>query len=259
MQCCGLDLPTERFPTACREGIGDRKRCWRGLYERWRKLPAGPLRVRGQLANGFVPSLDGALHLDGILSAACMSLYASVVGDRVDPYVVPLPLGLSWVSRTGMPLWTATDLVPTDEAARGVTYLHARYPVHRADIAVKQSVLTSAGRYKDARIPMLVIAAAEVVGVCFGDREWVSKLLDLVTHVGKKGSHGHGRVLSWSVGPAEGVVEADVLDRRPVPIEFLADRDETIEAARIAPRRGWSPPYWHAPSHSPVRLPRWTI
>lgn len=256
MRCCGLDLPEDRFPTARWESSGHRKRSWRGLYDQWRTLPAYPLQVSATLANGYVSTIDGGLHLDGILSAACLSLFASRVEDCVAPSIIPLPLALSWVSPQGLPLWTATDLMPVDEVGKGVCYVHSRYPTHRADLASRQSAVMTAGRYKDARIPLQVTGAAAVEGFCIGDPAAVVKLLDRITHIGRKGAHGHGRVLRWEVEPCA-VTEDDVMDLRPVPIEYLAETGEGVVASRLFPRRGWTPPYWYAPAHAPVRTSAW--
>jgi CRISPR type IV-associated protein Csf3 len=257
MRCCGLTLDTARFPTAQREvKFGDSKRCWRGAHKRWKELEAKPLRIAATLANGYIPSLDGALHLDGILAYACFQLWASEIEARDNLYIIPLPLGLAWVAPDGLPLWLATDMIPVGQAVSGAIYIHARYPDHRAELAVKQSVLTTAGRYKDSRVPLSVVAADKVEGFCFGDPEALKTLLDRVSHIGRKGAHGHGRVLRWSIEDAPDLTPESVLERRTVPVAYFGDAG--VAGHRFAPRRGWSPPYWHTPSHAPVRLPQWT-
>lgn len=258
MLCGGIELPIDRFPTACREAMGEQKRCWRGLWRRWSELPAEPMRITATLASGYVAPIDGQIHLDGVLSAACLTVFASEA--YASPYVIPLPLALAWVAPSGEPLWLATDLSPVGPGAPpiGVSYIHARYPTHRADLADRQSANTSAGRYKDTRLPLPTAMTDEVEGYCIGNLLEVTKLLDRVTHIGRKSAHGHGRVFRWAVDPAPGVTPAFILDRRPVPVEFLGAHSIKTDPSRINPRRGWTPPYWHAPLHGPVRVPQWT-
>ncbi|HZT90322.1 MAG TPA: hypothetical protein VFA12_20445 [Stellaceae bacterium] len=249
-----LDLPVERFPTACREReYGDGKRCWRGLWRRWQHLPAEPLHIVGTLASGYIAPLDGALHLDGLLSAACLSLWASVVDDGIERYVIPLPLALAWASPAGDPLWLASDLRPIGAASRGSAYLHSRYPSERADLAVRQTAPTKAGRYKDVRMPLAVTVTAAVEGWCIGDRNAVTMLLDRVWHVGRKGAHGRGRVLSWQIEPAPEIDADYILDHRNVPVAYLAAKGLAVAPERLSPRLGWTPPYWHPASMAAVR------
>ena len=63
------------------------------------------------------------------------------------------------VDGAGRPLWLATNF-RTAATPHGVAYIHSRYPTYRADLADRQSVLTSAGQYKDARIPLRVTTAS---------------------------------------------------------------------------------------------------
>lgn len=259
MRCGGLDLPEARFPIACREReFGDTtRRCWKALWRRWRESPAKPLHIVGRLASGYVAGIDGALHLDSILSAACFDLYASVIDCRPDdePYVLPLPLALAWVSPSDRPLWLATDLRPVGEAVSGPVYLHSHYPTDRADLASRQAVLTSAGRYKDSRLPLSLTMTEAVEGWCLGDHDAIRMLLDRVTHVGRKAARGHGRVLSWQAEAAD-FDAAAIMERRPAPIDYLID--QAIPAARISPRQGWTPPYWHPGCQGPTRIATWT-
>jgi hypothetical protein len=256
----GLILPSSRFPTACRElEYGDTKRrCWRALWRRWHDMPGEPLHVIGRLASGYVAAIDDAIHLDALLSAACFSLYPSVVDDGIERYVIPLPIALLWVSPAECPLWATSDLRPSGAYKTGATYIHSRYPADRADLARHASVLTTAGRYKDTRRPLQIIATAAVEGWCFGLREPVFELLSRITHIGVKSAHGHGRVLSWSVEPASSVSIEAILDRRPVPIDYLATHGETVESGRVIPRQGWTPPYWHPECQGMVRRAIWT-
>lgn len=251
-------LDTSSFPTALREHMGERKRTWRGLWGRWEGAPKTPLRVTAQLATGFVPGIDSALHLDGILSAACMTLFASdPASNNGGELIVPLPLQLVWVCQaTRRPLWAATDMSPSIDAPNGVSYIHGRHPEDRSEFARPGATNTKAGRFKDTRIPMRVIAATEVVGWCVGIKDEVARLLDRIDNIGKKPSIGHGRVARWIVEDDPGISIDYIMERRPVPLSYLCTAGVSVSASRIA-RRGWTPPYWLAASHTDVRMP-WT-
>jgi hypothetical protein len=243
------------FPAVSRRSYGE-SRSYQALWERWRAAPKAPLHIVGRLASGFVPGTDGTIHLDSILSAAVFG--CDDVGAKVDPsesFVLPLPMALHWTDDAGRPLWLATDF-RADDPRDGTVYLHSRYPDHRADLADRQGVLTSAGRYKDTRLPLRVVTAAAIEAWCIGAADDIRALLETTTHVGRKSAHGHGRVVRWEVGPAPGIDADWILDRRMTPVAALGTT--AVAADRIAPRIGWTPPYWDARHHAACRRPQWT-
>lgn len=242
------------FPVVKRRDY-DAGRSYQALWERWQRAALEPLHIRGTLVSGYVPSIDGALHLDSILSAAVFGCRA--VGNKVcdsDLFVLPIPVKPHWVDADGWPLWLTTDFRATT-AHEGSAYLHSRYPTERADLADRQSVLTSAGRFKDVRMPLRIVSAATVEAWCIGVADEIRALLAEVTHIGKKPAHGRGRVIRWDVSLAPGIDARWILERRPVPIAALGG--EMVAADRIVPRTAWAPPYWDARRHAPCRAPRW--
>ena len=243
------------FPAVSRREY-DAGRSYQALWERWRTAPKAPLHITGMLVSGFIPGADDAVHLDGILSAAVFG--CSKVGAKVDPsesFVLPLPVDLHWVDDGGRPLWLTTDFRAADPQ-QGTAYIHSRYPDHRADLANKQSVLTSAGRFKDTRMPLRIITAGLIGAWCIGDVDEIRSLLAATTHVGRKPAHGQGRVVKWEVSAAPGIDAAWILERRMTPVAALGAT--AIIADRIAPRGGWTPPYWDARFHTTCRRPKWT-
>lgn len=233
-------------------------RSYTAVWERWRDAPKAPLLVRATMASGHVPTLDGTLHLDGILAAAVMgsSHVGATVGFR-ERFAVPLPIQLVWVSNQGWPLWAATDLKGEGGGCDAEVYIHRRHPTDRATLAAQTAVNTSAGRYRDVRLPLRTRIEPTLVGWCIGDRDLVADLLTGIEQVGRKGAIGQGRVLGWCVEPAD-VDLAWILDRRSVPLEYLAKVGAAALPDRIAPHASWTPPYWDAPRHRPCRLPSWT-
>lgn len=230
-------------------------RSYADLWDRWRPGPHVPLRVRGRMATGYLSGLDRALHLDGMLSGAVSGLQGPFV-DMAAKFVLPLPLALAWIDPSGRPLWAATELRPVGSVVEGDLYIHSRYPTDRAPLARRQAALTAAGQFKDVRIPLRVTAAAAIEGWCLGIAEEVAMLLDRVTHVGRKPAHGRGRVVRWTVTPAPGIDLAWILERRTTPLAALGDA--AVPARRVAPRIGWTPPYWDATFHAACRRAAWT-
>lgn len=244
-----------RFPAVSARSAKE-GRSYEAAWQRWRDGPHQGLRIMATLATPVLPGAEQGVHLDGVLSAAVLS--SRLVGasvSKVDDHVVPLPLALAWVDDDGRPLWAATDLRSMGPATEAEIYLHKRYPTDRAELAAKRGVLTSAGRYKDVRMPLRAIATWALVGWCIGIAEDVRSLLSGMTHVGRKGAIGQGRVLTWGVEPDP--VDLDwVLDRRSVPLAALGTA--AVPADRVAPRESWTPPYWDARRHAPCRSAAWT-
>jgi len=250
------------FP-AVRRSDHEAGRSWQALWQRWRDAPHAPLRVAARLAGSHVPGVDGALHLDGVLSAAALDAGpgGAITVRLPERFAVPLPLMLLWASPDGDPLWAATDFRPAIDghgagAGAGEIYIHRRYPADRAALADRPSVLTAAGRHKDVRLPIAVAAVPELEAWCLGLEREMRELVGRISHLGRKGSIGQGRVLAWTVEPAPAVDPAWILERRMVPLAALGP-DVPVAAGRIAPRGAWTPPYWDAARHAPCRAPRW--
>jgi hypothetical protein len=237
------------------ESRGKAERQFDALHQRWQAAEHEPLHIVGRLATGFVPAVDGALHLDSLLSAAAFTVHGGAKMCDTESFVLPLPLALIWVSGRGRPLWAATDLRPVGAVRDGVAYLHSRYPDHRSDLAIPRSTVTSAGPFKDVRLPLLIRVTADIEAWCIGIKDDIETLLAAVTNVGRKSAHGRGRVLSWTVEPAPGIDAAWILERRMTPLEALGGA--AVPACRIAPRIGWTPPYWDARLHAACRRPAW--
>jgi hypothetical protein len=215
---------------------GRRARNWESRRDACAALVGAPLLVRATLATPLVLSADG-LPLDGLLSWAALTAHP-VASDFDGAAVVPLPLRLQWVSETGQPLWCASALLPDGDGAPVAEYWHKRYPTHRAEFGVRMNADTQAGRWREYRVPLRVRAAVALSAICIGDRAEVERLLAVVTHVGKKGSMGYGRVANWSVAEADHAAD-DVLARRPLPDAYIGAKGGAL--------RGWTPPYWYAP------------
>ena len=230
----------------------------RGLaaaWDRWRSQPIAPFRVIARLAAPVSMGVTEAVHLDAVLSWAAHDKHGPYLTRPplapLENCVLPLPLGLVWVDAAGLPLWAASDLVPIGPAAQSVVYVHRRYPEHREPLQRERGANTAAGRWKDARIPQRVTVCERLEAVGFGDLEEVADLLLGLSHVGKKAAHGRGRVATWEVTPAPCLTLEAVMERRPTPVRALAPT-ASVSAGRLG-HGGYTPPYWDARRHGPVR------
>lgn len=221
---------------------GRRSPTWQNRREEYAALPKTTLIITADLVTPVIHAEASSTHLDGILSFAALTTFP-VVSTYERAAVVPLPLELAWVSPRGLPLWACTPLIPAVAGIATREYWHKRYPSHRSEFGRQVSAVTTAGRWKEYRVPVHAQSVERLRALAIGDSEAVSHLLQAVTHIGKKGSMGYGRVAQWTVKPASHSLH-DVLALRNVPAAYYADAEP---CGVLAPLRGWTPPYWYAP------------
>jgi len=226
---------------------------WREMHTRWQSEALSTLLVTAYLATPYIPApMGNEIHLDSLLGAALLQdLPAPVFFPSHSAAVIPIPLALLWQSEAGLPLWAATPLVALGDSVVGREYWHKRYPSDRADLSSKRAALTSAGRWKEYRTPVNAVTGEKVSGICVGVKAEIERLLALITHVGKKGSIGYGRVGRWEVTMIPGESN-DCLIGRPVPLSCPLGRG--LLQGRFEPLIGWTPPYWYAPWHEPCLI-----
>lgn len=221
---------------------GRRSRNWEQRRDEYAALPKTPLIITAELVTPIIHAERDRTHLDSILAFAALTNHP--VASHWDSMpVVPLPLHLEWVSPHGLPLWACGPLVPASAALSGSEYWHKRYPAHRAEFGSKLSAVTSAGRWKEYRTPVRAQSVDRLHALAVGHAQAIEDLLRVVTHAGKKGSMGYGRVARWHITPGAHEL-ADVLSMRPVPIGYYAGRQPR---GVLTPNRAWTPPYWYAP------------
>jgi hypothetical protein len=229
---------------------GRKSRNWEQRRDDYAALPKAPLIVTAELVTPIVHAERDRTHLDSILAFAAMTDHP--VASTFDDYcVVPLPLHLAWVSPQGLPLWACTPLIPATETMASREYWHKRYPTDRADFGDRMNAVTTAGRWKEYRTPVHASSVERLHALAMGDAAAVEQLLQTVTHIGKKGSMGYGRVARWSVTPATHTAD-DVLALRAVPVGYYAGREPR---GVLQLNRGWTPPYWYAPLWADCMVP----
>lgn len=229
---------------------GRRSRNWEHVRDRCRSLVKVPLTVTADLVTPVIHAEHDRTHLDAVLSFAALTVHP-VASDYDQAAVIPLPLDLAWVSAAGQPLWCCTPLTPAAPSLAAREYLHKRYPAHRAEFGQRLNAVTTAGRWKEYRLPLNARGVTRIQARCLGHAEELRRLLEVVTHIGKKGSLGYGRVARWTVEEAAHD-PADILAARAVPIDYYAGRSPV---GILVPLQGWTPPYWYAPWWRPCMVP----
>lgn len=226
-----------------------RSRNWESRRDKYAALPKEPIIVTAELATPVIHAERDWTHLDGLLSWAALTTHP-VESFCSDDAVIPLPLELAWVSPDGLPLWACTPLMSA-QGTDSREYWHKRYPSHRAELGSRLSANTTGGRWREWRVPLRAHAVQRLHALAIGNADEVERLLSVVTHIGKKGAMGYGRVARWTVTPGTHTLD-DVLVRRPVPVAFYEGR-EPVGVLEL--RRGWTPPYWHAPRWADCMVP----
>lgn len=160
-----------------------------------------PCRVTAHLSHGFA---GDAPYLDSILE-----LYRSHDDENSTPRGTEVPR--EKVGKIKIPIrreQLAGWPIPLSSAPifRAEHDSHAHFS--RSLATIDASLLhpdnrivlnTTGGKTKSYRLPLRVRTCDSMVWFCFAQPRWLRRLLDLVAWVGKKNSHGYGRVLSWSV------------------------------------------------------------
>ena len=238
MRINGRLLPSV-FPSHVKKGWGMKE-----LDEKYEALPKELLRVTAHCVTPVILGDDGVIHLDSVIGSAVAAAHpCPFKHDCWD--VFPMPLAILWQDDRGYPLWAATDLQPVGDKAVGREYWHKRYPADKAPFGKKQTANTTAGRWREYRVPVETVACERFEAACIGNREEVQRLLDHIGHIGKKTGAGYGKVAKWTVEPLhDEQPEMLVALNRPLPLEYA--RKNCIVGVRG--RRGWTPPYWFAPN-----------
>lgn len=234
------------LPSSGSQGVNMAEYGMRGYLERTLALPKVPLLVQGTLLTPYVAAdPSGALHLDALLSWATLQTYpVPLQWPAGCACTLPLPLALLDVvdgpEHARLPVWASGDLMPAGEALRDREYWHKRYPTDHAEWGKKLNADTGTGRWKEYRIPLSTTRTDRLESLCIGHAEEVLRLLDAVTHVGKKGTQGYGRVTNWTV------TEVDLTPEQA---------EQLIRTQRPMPGQGggaggFTPPYNYRPWHT---------
>lgn len=235
--------------------------------------PAIPLAVRARLASGIAQAAPWGIALDGLLASQLWADRKAAGRDAgeftpglldVDvPEDLPLPLARC-PAPDGRWHWAATCAHPE---GRPDIPVEVRYWTGRVDhrsleqlTPTLPAVLSDRqGRYRARHMPLLVTPCQSVSWRAIGDPEAIWALLDGITAIGKKRSHGEGHVLAWEVTPDPALdpwsaahLHPDGTLGRPTPPHCLAGRAIPDGGRGTA---GLRPPYMHPARQHEVHLP----
>lgn len=163
-----------------------------------------PLRVVAHLSGlgGPLSMPDGYIHLDALLAAAvCLrdEIPPALTAEELVPIEIPVerePGGRFHLCSASISAWEQME----------VRYLQRRFPVDlAATMTDMKRVNLAAGAQKNFRIPMEAgrVSGDRLTWFLVGDREGVSALLSLVSHLGKRRGVGLGKVARWEIEPCE--------------------------------------------------------
>lgn len=181
-----------------------------------------PMRVMVRLDEPLVGDLHRPLHLDGPLSWCAYLEWVEATGHRpppMRPHESPIDFGI------GLATWTAPPSAePVDRRALGADgqawghacSAHTPVPAALTAVAVRRKPNEQAmarytpdkrhhlgaGPYKARDVIHPAAWIGEITWWALGDPARVAQLLTRLTHIGRLGRHGYGRVAAIEVTPA---------------------------------------------------------
>lgn len=226
----------------------------------WRRSRFEPLKVTAHLRVGVVA--DQWLPLDGILLyQACRDAFgpqlATLPGGSPEKQGIEMPLlivhpgepdryyACSWAQP--QPWWLA----------EGRDHWNKRFDSQFAGLidfrGRRGKVIIEQGRYKAYHMPIFYRIARQIEWYCMGDPSGLRFLLSTVTHIGKKGSQGWGRVIRWEIEPwtEDWSVWRGKKLTRGVPARDVADKDRPFNVAVY----GIRPSYYRKENQMALMIP----
>jgi hypothetical protein len=216
----------------------------KGLYE---TINAVPLKIAAAL-NSQV-AISDFIALDGLLARCVLQerLGTTILDTANGPYYIPVPLKRLWTHPdNGLPLWAASFFMPTTDAVDDTTYFHKRAPRGERTKGTGKSdkfgIGARTGRWAERRTPIVTSIVPKMEAYCVGETGEIMRLLEGVTHLGKKRSAGYGAVVKWEIEEMEDVdcVQKNGILIRPVPARF-----ENVVIDEAPQLIGWTNPYWN--------------
>ena len=211
--------------------------------------PGEPLRIVADLG-GPVAMPYGPIALDSMLAwAEAKLVYPTIVDGLRD-------IEISVAREPGGRFHLASFSVSEPEA-HDSTFVNQRFPVAESMwLAPRMKrVQVNAGAQKSYRIPLHLTFMRDdrMEWYAIGDRERISYLLQLVTHLGKRRGVGKGLVLRWAVEPCAPwpgfPVVRDGLPLRPLPLDWPGLSGGERRYCRL------TYPYWRRPDEVLCSVP----
>lgn len=232
-------------PMISRESAAEQKRaCWSDF-----------LRVLAHLAPSTQIVNYDQINFDNLLCAAVVEEAWNTVGAwgwQARPAALPCPLTTLWRDERGLSLYAAGLMQPLGASTRDVVYHHKRAPRgaysrgNSKDGGLRME--TNKGRYMERQIPMPTLAVQTLECFCVGDPAEIARLLENISHLGKRRGNGFGAVERWEIQPARHFASDCVCDTGGIWKKALPMA--AASALGIAPEGalslvGWTPAQWN--------------
>jgi CRISPR type IV-associated protein Csf3 len=104
----------------------------------------------------------------------------------------------------------------------------------------------------DYQIPLPTLSVDRLQFYCVGNKREIEKLLQRITHVGKKRAYGYGAVKRWQVTPHP-IDNSEIVNKtlvRPIPVSEY--HYQVVGEKAIC---GFRPPYWCPENFAKCWLP----
>ena len=221
------------------------------IFKKYENISIEPFTVICELVRD-VSNYD-VIHFDGILAAATVREQFKGFGlpTMGETYNIPLPLKSMWKDERGYDCWAASSLLPVSVFVEDVIWMHKRaqngeFTQHKSKGDYKLN--TTTGRYMERRIPVPTMVVNKLYSRCIGDISETQKLLELITHIGKRRNAGLGEVRSWNINKAIWndrdifIGTNQLIKPLPAGLSVLLN----IHLTEPATECSWFPPYWHS-------------
>ncbi len=215
--------------------------------------PKEPLRITLFLRWGALLLSYDQLCLDNLLARCALDVATdgARLTDTNEPYDLPTPLQCLWRNERGLPLWAATPFMPAGQVERDVFYQHKRaqtggFTAARGGRGYGVQVVS--GRWMERRTPLPMVMAERFEATCIGNARLIGRLLDPLTHAGKRRAIGFGEIDHWLIEPLghaftlldDGLRLARAMPAGAIDALFGAEMRPTGEPVPV----GWTPPQW---------------
>lgn len=205
------------------------------------------MKVTAKMLTGQVATNDGYLPLDSILAYVWMKenhpeLMETDAGKNGEVIIPDLPMiekrgqGNDWYYACSFACFT-----PLKETKR---YWHKRFDEQLGETYIdfkgkRGTVNVKSAQYKNYRIPLNIILIPEITWYIRGDKAEIERMLQQITHIGKKASQGLGAVREWKIE----TIDKNLSWLRPIPDK----NGDDFQAIR--------PPYWYFENYRRVVWP----
>ena len=215
------------------------------------KSQTQPIKVTAILKDGRINSADGVIMLDSILYHAWYKIHA--------PHVLEGEYRSEEIGHVGLPLRRlpgnryAASRAVFQEIGKTVEYYNKRpnflQPERLDYLDMEKGLISeSVGLYRAYRMPQVIrtVRDGRLEFWAVGNPEKVTRYLQEIPTIGKKGAMGYGIVRKWEVEPCDedfSLWHPDYGLMRPVEVGSTEEKELDLSPYPIL-QYGIRPPYW---------------